>query len=207
MRASLATVRRQEASNDKWRTARNEKTDPDEQAALEIPRAVSLCLAGKAHWHMVRYEGYIERGMFRAIKELRVQRDTGRSLSSLSPLPRIFDPDTGFEYPGGQYQRAQGEPTCPPPSPQAGTCEGMAPFGGPCETNPFCENPSQAISEYAVTEPATDFAQPTCPPATAQAASCEGMAPLQEPDRPPFEPFGKLTATKAQDQTKRHGRR
>ena len=148
MRASLATVRRQEASNDKWREVRDEKIDPDEQAALEIPRAIDLCLAGKAHWHMVRYEGYIERGMFRAIKELRVQRDTGRSLSSLSPLPRIFDPDTGFEYPGGQYHRAQGEFTCPPtPPPQAGAArEGMAPFAGPCETKPFSENPSQAIS-------------------------------------------------------------
>ena len=193
MRASLATVRRQEVSNAKWREPTHEKIDPDEQAELEIPRAVSLCLAGKAHWHMVRYEGYIERGMFRAIKQLLALRESDISISRLSPLPRVFDPRTGYEYPGAQYHRARGEFTCPPPSPQAGTCEGMAPFAGAvsaasaagCETNPFCENPSQGDTGPAVTGSVAGFAEPTCPPPAPQARTGEGMAPPEEPERPP----------------------
>ena len=70
MTNAVATIRRRDAHKAKYHNSADETTDPAEHAALELPRAVDLCLGGKAHWNMVRYEGHIERGMFRAVKEL-----------------------------------------------------------------------------------------------------------------------------------------
>jgi len=197
--ASLATVRRQQASKDKWRKTREEPADPHEQAALEIPRAVDLCLAGKAHWNMVRYEGHIERGMFRAIKQLLELKQSGVPISALTPLPRVFDPVTGQQYPGAQYHLPPGmsedqwpaevnrrtEPSRGPVlSERREACRELGERSKD-ETNPFSENASQIIDGPGVTEPAGDFDEPVCPPPTSQPHPTATPAPRQIADRPP----------------------
>jgi len=74
MEDALASIKKRDAHHAKYHP--NDTIDPDQQAAQELPRAVNLCLSGKAHWQMVRYEGYLQRGMFRALKELQeLQKD------------------------------------------------------------------------------------------------------------------------------------
>ena len=70
LQAKLATVRRQRVHNTKW------GKDADDEAELDVPRAIDLMLAGRAHAQMVRHESAISRELYKAIGELRkVQKD------------------------------------------------------------------------------------------------------------------------------------
>ena len=67
IRTKLATVRRQRAHNTKWGRVKDEQAE----AELDLPRAIDLCLQGKGHAQMVRYENSLARELYKAIGELR----------------------------------------------------------------------------------------------------------------------------------------
>jgi len=209
MDAALNAVRRSDAHHAKFHNSDDDRRDQQTQAALEIPRAIDRALAGKAHRHMVRYEGYIERGLFRAIEQLKALRWDRISLSRLAGTPRIFDPVTNQQYPGDQYHNAAREPGSMPPWMEEGIRFGIIPMppdphqpptppqtdpaaNDRRETNPFEGGLSQVFAEQPVTPAAGDaavktkqFEQPSRPQTTPATTAHEPPPTPPPATRPP----------------------
>jgi hypothetical protein len=108
--ASLIAVRRQDRHELKWHKGDEEerRAFAEENAAAEMARAVSRALESKAYANLMRYENNLERGLFRTIEDLKHHKETAMPIGALAPLPKVFDPKTGEQFPGAKYHLPPG---------------------------------------------------------------------------------------------------
>ena len=141
IQTKLATVRRQRAHNAKWGRVKDERAE----AQLDVPREIDLCLQGKGHAQMVRYETSLARELYKAIGELRKTQ------------ARRADSETAGDEsksPGRRRDRGAGQSQAVPPAPDSPVMvlpDGVRPPADPTRKN---------VTWLRVSEPPTTLGPP-----------------------------------------------